>query len=48
MTHAEFEKEVREIAEYLGCNEDELVMEVNTLVSKMGYIFESTTTSKGE
>ena len=41
MTHADFEKEVREIAEYLGCNEGELVSEMNSLVSKLNVQWES-------
>lgn len=39
MSSNDFEKEVREIAEYLGCNDDELVSEMNNLASKMGYVF---------
>lgn len=33
MENKELEKEIREIAEYLGCNEGELVFEVMKLIS---------------
>ena len=41
MSKDDFEYEVRGIADYLGCNADELVSEMLNLASKMCYEFYS-------
>lgn len=46
MTYEEFEKEIREIAEYLGCNENELLNEMNNIIRKLNYTFKPTKQTK--